>query len=172
MENRKSASKISQNQEAELLKIFKQIKKNDDDDDEITDIDSEDDIVVPDDVILFANDLQRKHLGHYKQLYKFVQETEGFNPDDKGFCTRVNIDGFFNNVISKKVTSYAYNKSFLHSFEKFAINFELRHDFKVESSITDRSLEMSTLRRKKAASVIHEFIDAHENSPLNEITYE
>lgn len=101
----------------------------------------------------------------YFQFVSFVDNTPGFDSDILGYCTRKNIDGFFANVISKRTTTAGVNRRFVAAIQRYAIYWEERFGFVVDSDVVKKALSdaKNCAKHLHATSNVH--VDAHRFRP-------
>lgn len=116
-------------------------------------------------MINFATCVTKSYRICYAQFVQYVDNTNQLSPDELGYCTRTNIDHFFQNVISKRVTSMAVNRRYVSALQKYSKFWEERINFTVESLIVKKALDDAKICKLKHHSSTKKHIDAHKHRP-------
>ena len=113
----------------------------------------------------FARTVTKAYRLCYFQFLHFIENSDVLNPDILGYCTRINIDSFFQEVIAKRTTTAAVNRRFVSAIQKYSNFWEERVGFNVESDVVKKALEDAKVcaRRFHSQSIIH--VDAHRYRP-------
>ena len=113
----------------------------------------------------FARTVTKAYRLCYFQFLHFIENSDVLNPDILGYCTRINIDSFFQEVIAKRTTTAAVNRRFVSAIQKYSNFWEERVGFNVESDAVKKALEDAKVcaRRFHSQSIIH--VDAHKYRP-------
>jgi hypothetical protein len=83
-------------------------------------------------MINFARGLTKAYRLCYFQFMLFVDNHPFLTTDLLGYCTRRNIDDFFVQIISKRITTAAVNRRYVSALQKYSDYWEERLGFKVE----------------------------------------
>jgi hypothetical protein len=85
--------------------------------------------------------------------------------DTFGYCTRINVDQFFELVIARRTTSAAVNRRYVSVLQKYSDYWEERPGFVVDSARVKKALEVAKVTKQlhHAQSTVH--IDAHKHRP-------
>ena len=116
-------------------------------------------------MVNFAMTVTKAYRLCFFQFMQYVDNTEGLCPDVLGYCSRDNIDHFFQNVISKRTTSPAVNRRFVSAIQKYSDLWEERPGFKVDSIVVKKALDDAKLCKKRMHSQFSEHVDAHKYRP-------
>jgi hypothetical protein len=117
-------------------------------------------------MITFARGLTKAYRLCYFQFMQFVDNNHPkLIPDLLGYCTRTNIDEFFVQVISKRITSPAVNRRYVSAIQKYSDYWEERLGFIVESDVVKKALEDAKLCKKDYHSTNFVHVDAHKHRP-------
>ena len=92
-------------------------------------------------MINFARGLTKAYRLCYFQFMLFVDNHPFLTTDLLGYCTRRNIDDFFVQIISKRITTAAVNRRYVSALQKYSDYWEERLGFKVESDVVKKALE-------------------------------
>jgi len=116
-------------------------------------------------MINFARGLTKAYRLCYFQFMLFVDNHPFLTTDLLGYCTRRNIDDFFVQIISKRITTAAVNRRYVSALQKYSDYWEERLGFKVESDVVKKALEDAKNCKKKyhATNFVH--VDAHKHRP-------
>jgi hypothetical protein len=99
------------------------------------------------------------------QFVHFVDNVDSFGPDVLGYCTRQNIDQFFQIVISKCTTMPAVNHRFVAAIQKYSDFWEERTGFQVFLESVKTALEDAKPCKKRLHSQLSAHVDAHKHRP-------
>lgn len=113
----------------------------------------------------FARTITKAYRLCFFQFLHFIDNSEGLNPDILGYCTRINIDSFFQEVIAKRTTTAAVNRRFVSAIQKYSDFWEERVGFKVESNAVKKALEDAKVCARQFHSHSSVHVDAHKYRP-------
>jgi hypothetical protein len=117
-------------------------------------------------MINFARSVTKAYQLCYFQFLQFVDNKHPLlTPDILGYCTRKNIDEFFKEVVSKRVTSPAVNRHYVSAIQKYSDYWEERIGFKVDSVVIKKSLEDAKVCKKQYHTNNFVHVDAHKHIP-------
>jgi len=116
-------------------------------------------------MINFAYGVTKAYRLCYAQFVSYVDNTPQLATDELGYITRYNVDIFFINVISKRVTSGAVNRRYVSALQKYAIYWEDRINFQVDSPVVKKALDDAKAAKKKYHTSYKAHVDAHKHRP-------
>ena len=113
----------------------------------------------------FARTVTKAYRLCFFQFVHFVDNADSLGPDVLGYCTRHNIDQFFQIVISKRTTTPAVNRRFVAAIQKYSDYWEERTGFQVFSESVKKALEDAKACKKRLHSQFSAHVDAHKHRP-------
>ena len=116
-------------------------------------------------MINFAHTVTKSYRLCYFQFYLYVENTIALSPDEMGYVTRKNVDHFFSHAISKRITSAAVNRRYVSALQKYAVFWEERTNFKVDSATVKKALDDAKASKNRHHKSSSTHIDAHKHRP-------
>jgi hypothetical protein len=113
----------------------------------------------------FARTVTKAYRLCYFQFVHFVDHAQSLCPDVLGYCSRNNIDQFFQVVISKRTMTPAVNRRFVAAIQKYSDFWEERTGFQVFSEVVKKALEDAKACKKRLHSQFSAHVDAHKHHP-------
>jgi hypothetical protein len=101
----------------------------------------------------------------YAQFVHFIDNAITLCPDEIGYITRENVDTFFAQVISKRITTHEVNRRYVSALQRYAERWEERFNFIVDSVIVKKALNDARVAKEKYHKSTKEFVDAHKHRP-------
>jgi hypothetical protein len=121
--------------------------------------------VITSSMINFATCVTKAYRICYTRLVHCIDNTNDLSPDELNYCTHINMDHFFQNVVSKRVTLMAVNCCYVSALQKYYIFWEEKINFTVESLIVKKPLDDAKVCKLKHHSSVIKHIDAHKHRP-------
>lgn len=123
-------------------------------------------------MINFAKSVVKAYRICFSQFVQFINNSSDLMLDSFGYCTRNNVDTFFEVVIARRTTSAAVNRRYVSALQKYNDYWEERPGFIVDSPRVKKALEIAKVTKQLHHQQSNKHVDAHKHRPTLHHTLE